>query len=231
MSSAAKKRQEAGLLTAVGVASAAASFLVLPTWAGFVTVGLFLLLVGWLWNPARRHRPMLYVGGVILIVVGAAWWGNDHGKRHSSSSPDFEALAASINHAIRAGRSSPGSPDAIGNIRASVADYVNGARLVLGRAALETSQENEDIAQRVAQFAAVRQKLVHPSIVVLTKQLRVPSGDEGGFGRSWEEILQELTGSAPQYALMVNPRYTRIGIGVAFDSKRQVWLKMVYSSG
>jgi len=157
MSSAAKKRQEAGLLTAVGVASAAASFLVLPTWAGFVTVGLFLLLVGWLWNPARRHRPMLYVGGVILIVVGAAWWGNDHGKRHSSSSPDFEALAASINHAIRAGRSSPGSPDAIGNIRASVADYVNGARLVLGRAALETSQENEDIAQRVAQFAAVRQ--------------------------------------------------------------------------
>ena len=66
---------------------------------------------------------------------------------------------------------------------------------------------------------------------MLTKQLRVPSGDEGGFGRSWEEILQELTGSAPQYALMVNPRYTRIGIGVAFDSKRQVWLKMVYSSG
>ena len=108
---------------------------------------------------------------------------------------------------------------------------VNETRAALGRPPLRVTQELTVKAQQVADHLAAIGRLEHSAD--LSSGIVGPYeliGENEGFGASVEQIHTMLLQSPGHFAIMIDPRYTEIGIGIAIAADGTVYEVQEYKA-
>jgi hypothetical protein len=106
-----------------------------------------------------------------------------------------------------------------------VVTWVNNLRGSVSVAPLATDATLTNVAQQWANHMATTGVLAHnPNLSTQAPSGWTKMGENIGDGYSLTAVYNALVASPDHYANMVDPAYNRTGVGVANDSKGQVWV-------
>jgi uncharacterized protein YkwD len=108
---------------------------------------------------------------------------------------------------------------------------VNQTRAALGRPPVRVTEELTVKAQQVADHLAAMGRLEHSAD--LSSGIAGPYeliGENEGYGPSVEQIHTMLIHSPDHFAIMIDPRYTEIGIGIAIAADGTVYEVQEYKA-
>jgi len=108
---------------------------------------------------------------------------------------------------------------------------VNDTRVALGRPPLRVTQELTAKAQALADRLAEEGKLEHSAD--LSSGIAQPYeliGENEGYGSSVEQIHSLLLASPEHHAIMIDPRFTEIGIGIAIAADGTIYEVQEYKA-
>ena len=108
---------------------------------------------------------------------------------------------------------------------------VNETRAALGRPSLRITEELTAKAQALADRLAQEGRLEHSTD--LSSGIAQPYeliGENEGYGASVEQIHSLLTASQEHFSIMIDPRFTELGIGIAIATDGTVYEVQEYKA-
>ncbi len=108
---------------------------------------------------------------------------------------------------------------------------VNETRAALGRPPVRVTEELTRKAQALADQLAITGELAHSSdLAAGVARPYSLIGENEGYGETVEQIHTLLVASPEHFAIMIDPRFTEIGVGVAIAADGTVYEVQEYKA-
>lgn len=105
---------------------------------------------------------------------------------------------------------------------------INGLRTAHGLGQLSIDARLTTVARVWSASMAARNVLEHNQLLPYQVSGWTKLGENVGDGATVEQLEQAFEASPPHYEHLVDPRYTRIGVGVAFDGNGRMWVTQLF---